>query len=150
MRLPIIAAAFSMILATPLHADAGVILNRAVFVERNDGAPNARRTIEPANILNRGDNVVLVLDWRTQHQSDGFVLTSPIPDTLKFQRSSRDYQEVSVNGGKNWGQIGQLRIAQGGGWRYATPEDVTHIRWRISANKATRGSGRVTFRALVR
>ena len=151
MRLPIIAAtAFAAAIAAPLHADAGVILNSAVFVERSDGAAHARRFIEPASLLNRGDNVVMVLDWHAHRQSNGFVLTSPIPGTLKFQRSSRDNQEVSVDGGKSWGQIGQLRVADGGAWRFATPEDVTHIRWRIPADMATRGSGRVTYRALVR
>jgi hypothetical protein len=53
---------------------------------------------------------------------------------------------VSVDGGKTWGKLGKLRI----GSRLATPEDVTHVRWRISAAHAALGRGDIAYSGIVR
>ena len=151
MRKLLIAVLANCALAAPAGADTGVRLDSAVYVERtgNSGAAFAR-TIEPARMLSRGDAVVLVVAWRAREGSNGFTLTSPVPAALEYQRDSRGDVEVSADGGRSWGRIGMLAIREAGGARLATPEDVTHIRWRIPAAQAAHGSGRIAYRAIVR
>ncbi|MBD3728099.1 MAG: hypothetical protein IE933_00140 [Sphingomonadales bacterium] len=142
-----LAAAMALTLAAPAMAQDKVALSRAVYVER--AAPRGEglaRSIDRAESLRPGDRVVLMVEWQASEPGKGFTLSSPVPSALAFQRSSADGTEVSVDGGRNWGMLGTLRI----GDRLASPEDVTNLRWRIPAREAARGKGRVVFSAFVR
>lgn len=143
MRRFILAALAAATAATPALADSSVRLDQSVFVERSG---NNTRIIEPARRLLRGDRVVLVLDWQAPPAPRGFTVTSTVPAALSFQRSSAGMQDVSVDGGRSWGRIGSLRVHDGDGFRLATPEDVTHLRWRIRGQR----TGRLTYSAIVR
>ncbi|MEZ5695915.1 MAG: hypothetical protein R3E18_05615 [Sphingomonadaceae bacterium] len=130
-----------------LSANDRVELSRAVFLETASSAPGGKlRSIEPAQNLRRGDKVILLVEWRAARGSDGFSVSSPVPGHLSYARSSDDSVEVSVDGGRNWGALDRARI----GNRKATPEDVTHLRWRVSMREARAGSGRITYSAIVR
>jgi hypothetical protein len=126
-------------LAAPL-----VALDAAVFVERIK--PGAGRLLEPASRLKRGDRLVYVVSWQRMGGGGGFTVTNPLPRTVSFQRSAASDELVSVDGGKRWGKLEGLRI----GARSATPEDVTHLRWRIAPTEAAKGTGRITYSAIVR
>ncbi len=76
----------------------------------------------------------------------GFTLINPLPRAIAYQASARDDEQVSVDGGRSWGRIGDLRL----GARTATPEDVTHVRWRVPASSAASGSGRIAYSGIVR
>jgi hypothetical protein len=108
------------------------------------------RRIEPASRLVKGDRVVLVVEWQADANGKPFAVTSPIPGTLKFQRSGQDGEKVSVDGGASWGELGEIRIREGRGTRLASAADVTHVRWQVSSRDASRGSGRITYSAVVR
>ncbi|MCH2486939.1 MAG: hypothetical protein MK010_04245 [Erythrobacter sp.] len=103
-----------------------VSITRSVFVETlsDDGVE-----LEPATRLERGDKVVLVMQWERNRAQRPFTLASRVPEELAFQRSGDASVEVSINGGRRWGRLGDLRSGQ----RLASPEDVTHLRWRIAA-----------------
>lgn len=136
-------------LAVPAHAQTpstgpAISTDSAVYVERSSNG-NGRR-LEPADRLARGDRVVTVVTWYRMGGDGGFVITNPLPQRLAYQRSARDGQEVSVDGGRTWGRLGSLRI----GNRVASPEDVTHMRWRIPAYSAARGRGQIAFAGIVR
>lgn len=125
-------------------AEAPVALDSAVFVERL--SENNVRSLEPATRLNRGDRVVTVVSWQRLGRAsapNGFILVNPLPRAIAYQASAREQEEVSVDGGRSWGRIGALRI----GSRLATPEDVTHVRWRLPAKA---GSGRIAYSGIVR
>jgi hypothetical protein len=126
-------------LATPL-----VALDSAVFVERI--RPGAVRLLEPARQLKRGDRLVYVVSWQRFGGDGGFTVTNPLPRSVSYQRSAAGDEQVSVDGGKRWGKLEGLRI----GARTATPEDVTHLRWRVAPNEAAKGAGRITYSAIVR
>jgi hypothetical protein len=130
-------------LAAPL-----VTLDSAVFVERV--RPGALRLLEPARQLKRGDRLVYVVSWQrlggTSSLGGGFTVTNPLPRTVYYQRSAAGDEQVSVDGGKRWGKLESLRI----GARIATPEDVTHLRWRVAPGEASKGAGRITYSAIVR
>ncbi|MFC0590848.1 hypothetical protein ACFFF7_15690 [Novosphingobium aquiterrae] len=137
-----VAAAAS--LANVAEARSAIALDSAVFVER--ASQQRGRLLEPAARLSRGDRVVYVLNWTRQAGSGGFVVTNPLPRTVYYQDSASEDAEVSVDGGRTWGNLDQLRI----GSRTATPEDVTHVRWRVPASLAAQGSGQIAYSAIVR
>ncbi|WEK47182.1 MAG: hypothetical protein P0Y56_02555 [Candidatus Andeanibacterium colombiense] len=145
----IIAALIAGAFYTPLAAqNVAVSLQSAVFVERlgHTGDGRVQRLIEPAKAFKRGDRVILMVEWAARPTAQGFAVTSAIPATISFEDASQDSLQVSVDGGRHWGTLGALRI----GSRYATPEDVTHLRWPVSTYEAKRGSGRMTYSAIVR
>jgi hypothetical protein len=117
-----------------------VSLESAIYVEKGD---TTARTLQPASRLSPGDRVVTILTWHRSGTGNQFTLTNPLPRSLYYQGSARDDEQVSIDGGHTWGQLGSLRI----GDRLATPEDVTHVRWRISAAAP---SGRIAYSAIVR
>lgn len=126
-------------IATPL-----VALDSAVFVERV--VPSKGRMLQPAGALKRGDRVVYVVSWYRMGGQGGFTVTNPLPRKVYFQRSADGREEVSIDGGRTWGRLDALRV----GSRMATPEDVTHVRWRVPAHEAARGQGQITYSAIVR
>lgn len=135
------AAWVSLALATglPALAQPAVSLDSAVFVERESASA---RVLEKASRLSAGDRVVTVLTWR-RNGAGGFTLTNPLPRGLYYQGSAEGDEEVSVDGGRTWGKLENLRVRK----RLATPEDVTHIRWKIASSAPT---GRIAYSAIVR
>lgn len=138
--------AFAAGLAAPFAAQANpaVTLDSAVFVERV--SPQLGRMLRPADNLHSGNRVVYVVSWSKLGGAGGFTVTNPLPRSVAYQGSADGNEEVSVDGGHTWGKLGTLRIAG----RLATPEDVTHIRWRVAPAAAAQGSGRIAYSAIVR
>ncbi len=147
------AATIAAVMAStaPLHAAERVALEHSVFVERAIPAADGRlsRVLEPARTLRKGDRLVYVVAWRAD-RSDRFIITNPLPRTVAYQRSANGREEVSTDGGNTWGQLGELRVRDDGGWRNASAEDVTHVRWSVPRELALAGSGRLTFSGIVR
>lgn len=134
-------------MATIAHAERGIELSRAIYIEKTSkGSRGKTRSLEPATQIRAGDKLVMVVEWRGPASPKPFTISSRIPSTLAFQRASSDAVEVSVDGGKSWGKIGELKI----GRRLATPEDVTNLRWPVSSRRAANGTGRLSYSALVR
>ncbi len=131
-------------LAAPALANPLVALDSAVFVER--AAAQSGRLLEPAVRLSPGDRVVYVVNWTRMGGQGGFVVTNPLPPSVAFQGSANGDEEVSADGGQNWGKLGALRLGQ----RLATAEDVTHVRWRVDPGLAARGAGSITYSGIVR
>ena len=136
----------ALALAVPVAAIAAplIALDSAVYVEKVK--PGQGRMLQPANRLSRGDRVVYVVTWYRMGGNGSFTVTNPLPRTVYYQGSANGDEEVSVDGGKRWGKLDDLRI----GTRIATPEDVTHVRWHVPASQAARGSGEITYSAIVR
>ncbi|MFM5923443.1 MAG: hypothetical protein ACKOPG_04575 [Novosphingobium sp.] len=133
-------------LAAPVIAAASPVIafDSAVYVERT--VPSKGRMLQPASRLNRGDRVVYVVSWTRMGGGGGFTVTNPMPRQVYFQGSADGREEVSIDGGRTWGKLDSLRV----GSRWATPEDVTHVRWQVPANESARGSGQITYSGIVR
>ncbi len=132
-------------------AEARVSLDSAIFVEhveRQNGT--AVHSLEPAKRLLPGERVVTLVNWQRAPVSGsgtgGFVLVNALPARLNYQRSSQADEEVSVDGGHSWGRLGALRIEG----HAATAADVTHIRWHVSPEQASAGSGQIAYAGVVR
>lgn len=139
-------------LATPAQA-ARVILRSSVFVERAEqlGQGTSVRTVSKATTVAPGDRLVYQLNWRRDEQaSEGFTVTTPLPRHVSYQRSADGREEVSADGGRTWGRLGQLRVRDADGrMRDALPEDVTHVRWQVPRQIALAGEGRIIYSAIV-
>lgn len=133
----------ALALAGTAQAQPAVSLDSAVYVERPS---ELGRSLERADRLTRGDRVVYIVTWYKFGGEGGFTVTNPLPRSVAYQGSANDDEEVSVDGGKSWGQLGALRLAG----RLAAPDDVTHVRWRVAASRAAAGSGRIAYSAVVR
>ena len=145
MRTMFIAALIAASLPLVAQAQPAISVSSAVFVE--NATAGATRIVEKASYLSRGQRVILMMNWQATADGRPFTVMTPVPARLAFERSANGAEEVSVDGGRNWGHLGALRIQDQDGPRLAAPEDVTHLRWRLSG--ATR-TGRLTWSALVR
>lgn len=143
----------AMIAGAPLAHAAPVTVANTVYVEREVSIGNGEvaRVLEPAQSLRRGDRLVYVVSWRApQARSEHLIITNPLPRTIAYERSASGDEDVSVDGGRSWGKLDALRFRDGAVWRYATPQDVTHIRWKVPPQLALAGSGRLTWSGIVR
>jgi hypothetical protein len=134
----------SLAIANPALASPAVTLDSAVYVERTQAGDI--RTLEPASQLNRGDRIITVVTWYLKRGVGGFSVTNPLPRGIYYQGSADGDEQVSVDGGRNWGHLALLRI----GNRLATPEDVTHVRWHVPASRSVEGKGNIAYSGIVR
>lgn len=130
--------------ATPALAKQSVALDSVVFVERQQSGNT--RILEPAGRLSRGDRVITIVSWQRMAGDGSFTVTNPLPQAIAYQQSAREDEEVSVDGGRSWGKLTALWV----GSRMATPEDVTHLRWRVPATRAAKGHGQIAYSGIVR
>lgn len=122
--------------AAPAAAIDVSLASSDVFVERTEtGADGqARQVLAPPRQVSPGDRLLFVLSYRNVGTKPAaeFAITNPVPFAVAFAQAEDPDAEVSVDGGRSWGRLPDLRIAvRGGGSREARAEDVTHIRWLV-------------------
>jgi uncharacterized repeat protein (TIGR01451 family) len=132
-----------------------VTLNNAVFVEHVRVDAQGRRTValDPPQVVTPGDHLVFVLTYRNggAQPATGFAVTNPIPPAVAFERSDDANAVVSVDGGRTWGALAALTVAQpDGSRRPAVAADVTHVRWAFSQPIPAGAEGRLSFRGIVK
>ncbi|GAA4037026.1 hypothetical protein [Parerythrobacter jejuensis] len=128
-------------------AQSGIAIERSVYLQREEVRNGQTvRALEPASNLRKGDTVVLMLQWDAPGRDESFVVSSRVPRDLAFQRSGGHSPQVSIDGGRNWGALGTMVV----GTRRASPEDVTHLRWKVSEADAAIGRGVMSYSAIVR
>ncbi|HMJ93183.1 MAG TPA: hypothetical protein VK472_03690 [Allosphingosinicella sp.] len=144
-------------LAAPSAAWAAdsVSLTSEVLVEhvkpQADGSSKVVR--EEPSVVTPGDNLVFLLSYRNggAQPATGFVVTNPIPASVAFTGGESDGAIVSIDGGKSWGPLASLKVANAdGSMRAATPDDVTHIRWSFAQPIAAGRAGQLSFRGVVK
>jgi uncharacterized repeat protein (TIGR01451 family) len=138
--------------ALPAHAEApAVALKGEVKVVRQvTENGKTRETLEEPNQVLPGDRLVFTTRYTNggSEPATDFVVTNPLPAPVKLARV--DSFEVSVDGGKTFGAIAQLKVTGADGKpRAAELGDVTHVRWRV-ASIAPGASGEVKYFAEVR
>lgn len=136
-------ACLTLTAAPALAGPVSVAFDSAIYVERASGLT---RSLSQADRLSRGDRIVTILTWQKQSGIGGFTLVNPLPRKVAYQGSTREDEEVSVDGGRTWGRLGEIMV----GSRLATPEDVTHVRWHVAPGQAARGQGRIAYSGIVR
>lgn len=139
----------SALLATPALAGPLQVTSQ-VLVESRQRAPDGttRVTLVPARRAVPGDRVVFALAYRntgTQPLSD-IVFDNPVPRGIAYRAPAADSAapELSVDG-RRYGSLAQL-----GAGRAVGPDDVTHVRWRLTRPLAPGASGRFAFEAVLK
>jgi uncharacterized repeat protein (TIGR01451 family) len=132
-----------------------VTLKSDVFVERVKPGPGGKAVTvrEAPTIVTPGDKLVFELTYRNEGgaPATGFALTDPIPQSVTFTGSDSPGAVYSVDGGKSWGALASLKVANPDGTtRPAGPADVTHVRWAFSQAIPAGGSGKLSFRGIVK
>lgn len=112
----------------------------------------AKVVLSDPKVVVPGDKLLFSTVYRNNSAQPvtNFVVTNPLPSAVSLTSESAAMLEVSVDGGKSWGQLATLMVADGkGGQRAATATDATHVRWTIPAI-APGGTGTVEYHAIVR
>lgn len=143
----IISLAASTLLAGAAQAE-GVALTARVLQEKTVEENGVKRVVlAPAGTVVPGQEVVYDLAFSNggAKSAEHVVLTNPVPPSLEYVGGEGAL--VSVDGGKNFGPLASLTVANAdGSKRPAGPRDVTHVRWNL-ASVAPGASGHVSFKA---
>jgi uncharacterized repeat protein (TIGR01451 family) len=115
------------------------------------GSDGKFKLVAPEGVV-PGDTLVFITNYQNAGAGavNNFVIVNPLPKSVKLSADSAAHVEVSVDGGKHWGMLSQLTVADANGTpRAATADDVTHLRWIVSS-LAQGQSGRAVYSATVR
>lgn len=147
-------AFLALAIAAPLAAAPGqVALKGEVKAEKNvvENGVSKVVLVEPKTVL-PGDRLLFTTGYTNTGAAavTNFVVTNPVPSAVSVAPESASVLQVSVDGGKAWGRLAALTVADGkGGRRPALASDVTHVRWTIAVI-APGTSGKVEYHAIVR
>jgi uncharacterized repeat protein (TIGR01451 family) len=142
----------SAILAAPAAAqEKPVALESKVQLMRPAEGGGEPQLVEPDNVV-PGDMLLFTTSFHNEGAAPvtDFVVVNPVADSLELTAEAAGQTDVSVDGGKSWGPIAQLKIVdEMGQERPATIEDITHMRWKFAQIRPGE-TGRVQFIASVR
>lgn len=143
-------AAAALVWAGPGWAAGNVALQgdvHVVRVEIVDGKPVDH--LETPERVVPGDRLVFVTQYRNQADQpvENFIVTNPLPEAVKLSQAGAF--EVSVDGGKTFAALSQLKVSDAGGERTAALDDVTHVRWTL-ARLEPGAQGALKYEAVVR
>jgi uncharacterized repeat protein (TIGR01451 family) len=150
----LLAAILLTVCAVPAAAAAQerpIRLQSDVKLVRQAQQGEAPELVAPEGVV-PGDMLVFTTSYRNEGASavSNFVIVNPVPSDLVLTDEAAAATEVSVDGGKQWGRLADLKIVnEDGEERPATIEDVTHMRW-LFASVAPSATGEVKFSARVR
>ena len=150
-----IAFAIGFVLGTsPANAASGAVslqgdvkLDKAVV---ENGATH-HVLVTPQKVV-PGDKLVFSTNYKNNGGAPGehFVITNPLPKGVVYANEGAAGSAVSVDGGKTWGALENLKMSDGkGGLRAAQANDVTLVRWTVAVI-APGTSGAVSYHAMVR
>lgn len=133
--------------AAPVELKGEVKLDKVVVENGKE-----RHVLTEPKVVVPGDRLVFGTTYRNVSGKPvkDFVVTNPLPAGVMLAPEGAEAQTVSVDGGKTWGRLVALTVADGnGGRRSASAADVTHLRWTL-AEIAPGASGSLTYDAIVR
>lgn len=141
--------------SVPALAAAPVELSSDIFVEKQQKRPDGSfsTVLEMPKLILPGDQLVFVVRYRNAgaKPATNFSVTNPIPAAIAFSGTSDGAEVVSIDGGKNWGKLSQLRMTNAdGSSRAALMSDVTHLKWHMNQMLAAGDAGKLIFRGVVK
>ncbi len=152
--LSLILAASAFLWLGAAHAAGGLQLSNQVFQEIEvigaDGKPE-RKTVPAATVV-PGTEVHYVITYRNtgDKPADSVAITNPVPAELEYVsvRGPAPANQVSVDGGKQYGELASLYVTDADGKpRPAQAADVTHVRWMLNGALPPGNGGAVSFNA---
>lgn len=137
------------------NAANNLALSSDVFVERTIVKPNGVKAVvlqAPQKVV-PGDNLVFVVKYKNVGvaPASDFSVTNPLPAAVSFTGTADGKEIVSIDGGKNWGALSELRYPLAdGSVRPALMSDVTHIKWKFNQSLSVGSEGKLVFRGTVK
>lgn len=142
--------------ASSAYAAGKISIKNAAFVEKVKTQKNGKKvkSIEPAVQVVPGEEVIFVITYRNDGEkpSTDVVITNPIPKHMTYKSASGDGKEVtqvSVDGGKKFGQLKNLKVKTKKKERQASLGDVTHVKWTLADALPPKKGGKVRLRAIL-
>ena len=145
----LLAASSVPAMAAPVELSSNIFIEKQV--KRADGT--FATTLVAPKLIVPGDQLVFVVRYRNKspQPATNFTVTNPIPTAVAFSGTSDGAELVSIDGGKSWGKLAQLRVkTTDGAARPALMTDVTHIKWNMNQPLASGEGGQLIFRGTVR
>jgi uncharacterized repeat protein (TIGR01451 family) len=149
-------AALAAAIVAPAAAAAGPFeVVSKILVEKKQAAGDGttRIALVPAKHAVPGDHVVFVLAYRNTGKAPiaNIVLDNPVPAGIAYRAPAQGspVPDLSVDG-KNYGALASLSVQAPAGRRAAGPDDVTHVRWRLTAPLAAGAQGQLAFQAVLK
>ncbi len=146
----IVALAFA---APAMAAEQPVELHGDVKLEKTVTENGVSKQVLAApEVVVPGDRLLFSTTYRNTGAAPvkNFVVTNPLPSGVALSDLGGAPVQVSVDGGKAWGGLAALKVADGkGGLRAAVPGDVTHVRWTVPVVQPS-ATGTLSFHAVVR
>ena len=130
--------------------DIRTIVQKEVITVADDGSEETQLVV--ADLVVPGDEVIYTLTYANvgDEPAENIVITNPLPEQLTYIAGSASGADADVLysvDGVNYGQTSELTVVADGLERPARAEDVTHIRWVISAPIQPGDEGIAQFRA---
>ncbi|WP_169053452.1 hypothetical protein [Alteraurantiacibacter aquimixticola] len=130
----------------PVTLDSDMKLER--IVEENG---NRTTLLVDPEVVVPGDRLQFVTRYNNvgNETVNDFVITNPVPNSIRVTDDSANELEVSVDGGVNWGKLADLTVTdEEGVVQPAGADDVTHVRWSI-AELVPGAAGQVQYSGIV-
>ena len=153
MRVIACAALAAALFASSANARCFVIVGRGL-VERSatDASGHQQTVLRQTNAASPGDRLVFQFDYRNARPDTAgtMVVTNPVPAQLVYAGSDTPGETVSVDGGRSFGMVAELKVVDVEGLgRPGMPDDVTHVRW-VKHDLPSGSGGQLSFRAVMR
>lgn len=141
--------------SAPTLAAAPILLTSNIFVEKQQKKADGSYSVNlvKPDVIVPGDQLVFVVRYRNTgtEPASNFTVTNPMPKAVVFSGTSDGMELVSIDGGKSWGKLSQLRVANADGTsRPALMSEVTHIKWNLNQTLTAGAEGKLIFRGVVR
>lgn len=138
-----------------------VSIRSEIWVERSTTENGKTKTelMDPKKVtVIPGDKLIISNFYENEgaNARENYIATNPIHPAVAYVSVDEEWAEVSVDGGKTWGQLEDLTKTvdavetEESTLRPASPSDVTHIRWRFDKPLPAGAKGKLTFRGVVR
>jgi len=155
MVLALIAAAPLALAPAEAAMTARQIVEKETVVVGADGKQTVKRV--PADKVTPGETVVYSIRYKNEADAPAgdIVLVMPVPKEVAYVEGSvaaADGANVSfsADGGATYVARGRLTVVEGGETRPARGDEITHIKWTLTAPVAPKAEGEVSYKAVLR
>jgi uncharacterized repeat protein (TIGR01451 family) len=131
------------------------VVEKEVVTVSKTGAQTVTRV--PADKVTPGETVVYSIRYKNDAAAPAadIVLVMPVPKEVAYVEGSIDGAggasvSFSADGGETYVARGRLTIVEGGEARPARGDEITHIKWTLTAPVAPNTGGAVSYKAVLR
>lgn len=145
------------LMASPVAALAAndVAVVSDMFVEKTIVQPGAKPRVVLVKQKSGPPGTTLVFTHSYRNAGKGpvanFAMNNKMPLGVGYLGSDDPFAVVSVDNEKTFGPLATAKVRGADGkLRAATPDDVTHVRWALKAAIPAGGTGKFSFRGVVK